>query len=255
MVICDFETIINKNGDPIGRHIDYYIWCSQGENTVRAIENTTKEILMKMDFFKTAALACAVTLTAMVPSHADFNGLRFYQKNSANPASGQPYTYTSQYVDFISSSIAGRGWSFANIGGTSNLVYMQGQLVPVSSAGNNCIEISTGPGAFGNQDAQTVNADTRIFIYDPNGSPYTDVAVSDDINGGSNPYSRVRLWLGPSTSLPFKITPYSSGSNNIDFYYTVQRLNLTSSTACKASGVNFVDLTTTPRTYVNVTGF
>lgn len=196
-----------------------------------------------------------MTLSAMGTSHAGFNGYRFYQKNSASPASGQPYTYTSTYVDFSSTSSSARGWTVGTIGSTTGVVYVQGEVVPGTSAGNNCIEISTSGGAYGNQDAETVNADTRIWIYDPNGSPYVDMPVSDDINGSTNRYSRVRLWLGSSSSIPFKIAPYSSGSNGIDFFYTVQRLNLTTASDCQGSGVNFVNTANWPYTYVNVTGF
>lgn len=194
------------------------------------------------------ALASAVAFSALAPAHGAYMGHRHYQKNSNNPPSGQPFWYSAEYVDMSSTSAySARTWFVGNVGGTTGVKYMYNQLVPGSGAsGNQCYEISTAKGAFGNQDAETVNADTRIWIYDVNKSP-TDFSISDDFNGTR--YSKVRIWANASSNIIYKVAPYSSGSNDIDFFLVTQRLNLADANACKGTGINFVNTTTFPWSY------
>lgn len=192
------------------------------------------------------AAALTLTLTAFSPSFAQFLQPRDYQTSSPNAALGGTLWSTAQYFDFSStSSLPGRTWqTFEAVkpffGGEK---YARFAVSPgLIDGGFQCFEISTAKGrmgAEGPQDAETINADTKLF-YTYNTQTFAHTLLNDDFGGTL--YSKVRVWAKNGPTMNFSVAAYSTESNNIDFYLIIKSLKFASPDACKLAGVAFFAL-------------
>jgi hypothetical protein len=178
------------------------------------------------------------------------------------PISGGEFWRSGNYVDFLATSSdpnrTFKTWNVSPIGQTTVIVPYASVVIYGNGAGNvgnspECFEIYTEQA-----NAQTINADTRMFLYDPDhGShnpgaltPQGDTAyssVSDD--WGGTYYSRLRVFWGGATSglslISVRVAPFGASSSTIDFGVTWRRLNYTTADDCHTKGLsaatNFVD--------------
>jgi hypothetical protein len=101
-------------------------------------------------------------------------------------------------------------------------------------------------GAEGTQDAETVNADTKLFILNSSATHLYRM-INDDF--GNTLYSKVRIWSTSVNSLSFLLAPYSTAANNIDFYLIIKNLKHSTFDACKGVGIDWVNTETSPFKY------
>lgn len=198
--------------------------------------------------------AAALTLAALSPSFAAFNKNRAYLSSNPNAAAGGALWTSAQYFDFSATSpFPGRTWTTlakddqSGFLGGEKFAYFQ--IPPVNGGGSQCYEISTAKGmlgAEGTQDAETVNADTKLFILNASATHLYKM-ISDDFGGTR--YSKVRIWSSSVNSLSFILASYSSASNNIDFYLIIKSLKIATLDACKGVGIPWVNTETSPFQY------
>jgi hypothetical protein len=215
---------------------------------------------MLQSYLNRVSLISALTFCALTSSFANYNGFRTYQSSNPAPASGGAFWASSQYIDMnTTTTFIGREWKIFTlnlpngdgtpVGSGSAIVKGNRFMLTQGNATNQCFEISTSQTSLGGDIAETVNADTRLWFYDPSIIP-TMVAVSDDFGGTF--YSKVRIWgrsTGGSAS-DMIVTPYSAAYNNIDFFLNTRRLNYTTAAACQGTGSNFINASVWPNQYI-----
>jgi hypothetical protein len=198
--------------------------------------------------------AAALTLAALSPSFAAFNKNRAYLTSNPNAAAGGVLWSSAEYFDFSTTSpFPGRTWPTLAKDDQSGFLggekYAFFQIPPVNGGGAHCYEISTAKGmlgAEGTQDAETVNADTKLFILNSSATHLYRM-INDDF--GNTLYSKVRIWSTSVNSLSFLLAPYSTAANNIDFYLIIKNLKHSTFDACKGVGIDWVNTETSPFKY------
>lgn len=192
------------------------------------------------------SLVATLTLGAFSQSFAQFLRTREYHIANPNAAAGGTLWIAAQYIDFSSTSTnPGRTWATLPLntppfnGGEKYFKFM---LPSVPGGGNMCYEISTAKGmlgADGPQDAETVNADTKLY-FTYNTQTVANTLLNDDFAGTL--YSKVRVWAIAGPTLNFSVAAYSTATNNIDFYLIIKSLKFTNPDACKLANVSFFSL-------------
>lgn len=200
------------------------------------------------------AATMALTLSSFSPSFAAFNKNRAYLTSNPNAAAGGALWTSAQYFDFSSTSaFPGRTWPVLTKDDQSGFLggekFAYFQIPPVNGGGSQCYEISTAKGmlgAGGTQDAETVNADTKLFILNASATHLYKM-INDDFGGTR--YSKARIWSTSVNSLSFIVAAYSTDYNNIDFYLIIKSLKYGTLDACKGVGIPWVNTETSPFQY------
>jgi hypothetical protein len=198
--------------------------------------------------------AAALTLAALSPSFAAFNKNRAFLTSNPNAAAGAALWTSAEYFDFSTTSpFPGRTWATlpkddqSGFMGGEKFAYFQ--IPPVNGAGSHCYEISTAKGmlgAEGGQDAETINADTKLFILNSSATHLYRM-INDDF--GNTRYSKVRVWSTGANNLSFILASYSTAYNNIDFYLIIKSLKHATFDACRGAGIDWVNAGTWPFQY------
>lgn len=191
------------------------------------------------------ALAATLILSTLSPTFAQFLKNSKYNTSNPNAAAGAALWTSAQYFDFSSTS-ANPGRTWATLENTPPFKggekYAKFIIPSTPGAGNMCYEISTAKGmlgADGPQDAETLNADTKLF-FTYNTQTDANILLNDDFGGTL--YSKVRIWGKAGPTLNFSVAAYSTLSNNIDFYLIIKSLKFATPDACKLAGIAFFSL-------------